>query len=77
MPLWSNEERLIGRSATSGRIDDNLESIKKRFVTYEKETKPIIDYFASINKIYKVNAEQTVDKVFADLKAYFDPIFKK
>lgn len=29
------EERLINRGKTSGRIDDNPESIKKRFKTFE------------------------------------------
>jgi len=30
------EERLLKRGETSGRSDDNIESIRKRFVTYEK-----------------------------------------
>eukprot|EP00913_Durusdinium_trenchii_P000331 g302.t1 len=33
------EKRLLGRSETSGRVDDNLESIRKRFATYEKDSK--------------------------------------
>ena len=28
-------ERLLERGKTSGRSDDNIESIKKRFITYE------------------------------------------
>lgn len=28
------EERLLGRAKTSGRSDDNIESIKKRFKTF-------------------------------------------
>ncbi|CAE7299806.1 cmpk1, partial [Symbiodinium natans] len=37
------EKRLLERSSTSGRVDDNLESIRKRFRTYEQETKPIVE----------------------------------
>ena len=42
----SNEEmtkRLLGRN--EGRADDNEETIKKRLDTFEKETKPIVEYF--------------------------------
>lgn len=36
------EERLLGRAETSGRVDDNPEAIKKRFETFEAQTKPVI-----------------------------------
>ena len=49
------EQRLLSRATTSGRVDDNPESIKKRFLTYINETKPVIDYFASIGKVYTVS----------------------
>ena len=49
--------RLLERGKTSGRSDDNIESIKKRFVTYENETKEIIKYFSQMNKNYNVNSE--------------------
>ena len=32
-------ERIMERAKTSGRIDDNIESIKKRFVVFNKETR--------------------------------------
>lgn len=48
------EQRLLGRGKDSGRIDDNIEAIKKRFQTYVAETKPIIEYFEAKNKVYKV-----------------------
>jgi len=38
--------RLLKRGETSGRSDDNINSIKKRFVTYENETKEIIKYYS-------------------------------
>lgn len=37
--------RLLERGKTSGRNDDNEESIRKRFKTYEESTRPIIDHF--------------------------------
>ena len=38
-------ERLLERGKTSGRSDDNIDSIKKRFITYEESTRPIIESF--------------------------------
>lgn len=38
-------KRLTKRGETSGRVDDNPESIKKKSETYEKETVPVIQNF--------------------------------
>jgi adenylate kinase family enzyme len=71
------EKRLLQRGKDSGRIDDNIEAIKKRFNTYAAETKPVIDYFDAQNKVNKIDAEKSVQEVFGTLKAIFDPILKK
>ena len=47
-------ERLLERGKTSGREDDNVESIKKRFKTYEHDTMPVIEYYGSQDKVAKV-----------------------
>lgn len=36
------EQRILERGKTSGRPDDNIETLKKRFKVYDNETKPII-----------------------------------
>ena len=38
-------ERLLSRAKTSGRVDDNIETIKKRLVTFETATAPVLDYY--------------------------------
>lgn len=45
-------ERLLGRAKTSGRCDDNEETIKKRLQTFHANNDPIIETFA--NKTKKV-----------------------
>jgi len=37
------ERRLLDRGKTSGRDDDNIQSIKKRFITFMNETSPIVE----------------------------------
>lgn len=44
----SNEvmvERLLNRAKTSGRVDDNEETIKKRLKTFENQTLPVLKVF--------------------------------
>lgn len=56
----------------SGRSDDNEESIKKRINTFLKETKPIIEYYDSLNLVKRINASKSKDDVFHEVKEVFD-----
>lgn len=38
-------DRIMERAKTSGRVDDNLESLKKRFVSFKEDQLPIINLF--------------------------------
>ncbi|KAG0720285.1 Adenylate kinase isoenzyme 1 [Chionoecetes opilio] len=38
-------QRLLHRAKTSGRVDDNEETIKKRLATFHKHSKPVIDHY--------------------------------
>eukprot|EP00002_Diphylleia_rotans_P038789 TRINITY_DN8863_c0_g1_i1.p1 TRINITY_DN8863_c0_g1~~TRINITY_DN8863_c0_g1_i1.p1 ORF type:complete len:198 (-),score=49.26 TRINITY_DN8863_c0_g1_i1:332-925(-) len=57
------ETRLLLRSATSGRSDDNPESIKKRFQTYIKVSVPAIDYMQSSGRLKSVDGMGSKDVV--------------
>lgn len=43
-------QRLLGRAKTSGRSDDNEETIKKRLDTFHANNDPIIERFAAKTK---------------------------
>ncbi len=66
--------RLLERGKTSGRDDDNEESIRKRFKTYEDSTRPIIQHFDSIGKVRRVDSNRPVEEVFADVTNCFKNI---
>ena len=36
------EKRVLKRAESESRSDDNLETLKRRFATFEKETIPVI-----------------------------------
>ncbi|ODV85722.1 hypothetical protein CANARDRAFT_140195 [[Candida] arabinofermentans NRRL YB-2248] len=57
-------KRLLQRGETSGRSDDNLESIKKRFKVFLDTSYPVIEYYDDLNKVVKVNCNQDVDEVY-------------
>ena len=61
-------ERIMERSKTSGRADDNLESLKKRFDNFRTEQLPVIGQFAAQGKAKKINGLQEVDKVHEEVK---------
>ena len=50
------KQRLLARGETSGRVDDNEETIAKRLETFENQTKPVIEYYESQNKVKKVHS---------------------
>lgn len=64
-------QRLLERGKTSGRNDDNIETIQKRLVTYENQTKPIIEHFRSLDKVREVSSNQAEDDVFRDVCSHF------
>ncbi|KAH3668410.1 hypothetical protein OGAPHI_002164 [Ogataea philodendri] len=65
-------QRLLERGKTSGRTDDNLESIKKRFRTFVETSMPVVDYFGKQDRVVKVNCNQPVEEVYAKVVSSFN-----
>ncbi|XP_059179679.1 adenylate kinase isoenzyme 5-like isoform X1 [Physella acuta] len=65
-------KRLLGRAETSGRADDNAETIKKRLDTFHDVTRPVIDHYTNQQKVKRVVAEGEKDEVFAQVEKIFD-----
>lgn len=58
------ESNILERSKSSGRDDDNIETIRKRIETFELHTKPLVDIFAREHKIFVVDAEKSPENIF-------------
>ena len=56
--------RLLKRGETSGRSDDNLETIKQRLEVYETVTAPVSQYYKGLNKYSAINGVGTIDEIF-------------
>ena len=70
-------ERLIKRGETSGRIDDNEETIKKRLVTFHEETTPILGYYGKQGKLVTIDAHRRPDEVFADVSQALEGLMEQ
>lgn len=62
-------ERLLNRGKTSGRADDNAESIKKRFKTFVETSMPVVEYFEKEGKVVKVKAIKGPDDIYEEVKS--------
>jgi len=57
--------RLLERGKTSGREDDNVKSIKKRFDTYKEITMPVIHHYNKLGKVAEIDSTSSVDEVYS------------
>lgn len=67
------EGRCLQRGQTSGRVDDNLESIRKRFATFREESIPVLQTFTAQGKLRSVDADRGTEEVWADVWRLFAP----
>lgn len=69
-------ERLLLRGQTSGRTDDNLETIKKRLDVYYSQTTPVSEYYRNLNKYAAINGVGAIDEIFARIESVLDEKLK-
>ena len=59
-------ERLLERGKTSGRTDDNADTIKRRFATFQNQSLPVVEHLEAEQKcVHRIDALQPIDDVFA------------
>jgi len=70
-------KRCLKRAETSGRADDNIETIKKRLQTYNTSTAPVVQHYEKQKKLVHIKAEGTVDEIFAEVSKHLDKAMGK
>lgn len=60
-------KRLLERGKTSGRSDDNLETITKRLNTYKEQTTPVIDFYKKEGTCVDIKGVGVLDEIFANI----------
>ena len=71
------ENRLIERAKSSGRIDDNIETIQKRFKTHLEESKPIEKKLKLLGPFIEINGDNSINEVFNQISSELDKILCK
>ncbi|XP_055853342.1 UMP-CMP kinase-like [Episyrphus balteatus] len=61
-------QRCLKRGESSGRADDNLESLKKRIETYVGDSLPIIQHYEKQGKVKTIDASPDADVVFEEVE---------
>ena len=51
------------------RDDDKPETVKNRIAVYERQTKPLIEYYTNRGNLSRVNGDDAPDDVYADVVA--------
>ena len=68
-------QRILLRGKTSGRADDNDESIiRNRIEVYKNETTPVFDHYAESDKSMKINGMGSIEEIFARLCSAVDSL---
>jgi len=52
---------------SAARSDNTPEAIVKRQQSYDETINPILDYFQSIGKLYRVNGNRPIEPIFKDI----------
>jgi UMP-CMP kinase len=76
-PFEVLEQRILGRARYSGRADDNVEAMRRRFDTFKAETLPTVELFKGKGKCVDIDTSQDRETVYSllrdQLAPYTDP----
>jgi adenylate kinase len=68
------KKRITERRTLERRPDDTNEIAIKRYETYEKSTKPVIEYYKKSNLLKVVNGESSIDEINAEISGLINTI---
>ena len=72
--LETIKKRISERKNLEKRADDNQEIAIKRYETYEKNIKPVIDFYKQSNLLRVVNGEATIDEISNEIRDLIEGI---
>src|SRR5205814_10271549 len=67
-------ERLQRRALKENRLDDaNIDVIRNRLKTYDRESKPVLNYYGK-KLLHRIDADQSPAKVLHDILRYITKV---
>jgi adenylate kinase len=74
LQLHVPDEELFRRLQGRGRADDKPEVIRQRLEAYRRQTEPLLDYYANVGLLERVDGVGTVEEIFGRIRAILDPV---
>ncbi|CAL1405179.1 unnamed protein product [Linum trigynum] len=62
-------QRVLNRN--QGRLDDNIDTVKKRLKVFKTLSLPVVEYYSKKGKLHKINAVGDEDEIFEQVRAVF------
>jgi UMP-CMP kinase len=69
--------RILSRSQSSGRSDDNIETLKKRFKTFYNESLPVMELLNKVGPIVEVDGTKPAEEVFENISFELNKLLQK
>ncbi len=66
---------LVERILSRGRVDDTRDAAEERLRLYEEKTAPLLALFEQRERIQRINGDQPVEAVTADIITALSPLF--
>lgn len=76
LKLGENEavKRALSRGQTSGRSDDNIKTLRARFVVYRTQTAPLLEYYKAQKKVITIDGRPKIETVFKAISKRLEKI---
>jgi adenylate kinase len=55
-------------SQLTHRADDNAETVQARLATYERETRPLLDYYEQSHRLARIDGTRDVEAIYTDVE---------
>ena len=65
-------ERIKKRKLEENRSDDELGTILKRYDTYMKTTKPVLDFYSKNSNFHELDGSEEIDKITRKIEAFIN-----
>ncbi len=65
-------ERIKKRKTEENRSDDELDTILKRYDTYMKTTKPVLDFYSKNSNFHEIDGSKEIDQITNKIEAFIN-----
>jgi len=62
------EERLLSRAKKENRGDDNIDTIKKRFILFNNQMSKVVDEYKKRGILTAIHSDDSIQEVFCESK---------